>query len=73
MMKHFFIDRDCFTLVRPVETEDKLQQLDTLQEKDFRETFLQQAKTLRQKILMKIKPKKLKNTLLTGESLFELA
>ncbi len=31
-MKHFFQDRDCYTLVRPVETEDKLQQLDTLNE-----------------------------------------
>jgi hypothetical protein len=66
MMKHFFRDRDCFTLVRPVETEDKLQQLDTLEEEDFRPTFLDQSKALKQKILTKIKPKKLKNTLLTG-------
>jgi hypothetical protein len=30
MIKHFFKDRDCYTLVRPVETEDKLQTLNNL-------------------------------------------
>ncbi len=32
IMKHFFRDRDCFTLVRTIETEDNLQQLETLEE-----------------------------------------
>ena len=27
MLKHFFKDRDCFTLVRPVEAEEDLQNL----------------------------------------------
>lgn len=39
-MRHFFSDRDCFTLVRPVETEEKLQRLDVLEEGEFREEFL---------------------------------
>ncbi len=56
-----------------METEDKLQQLDTLEEEDFRPTFLDQSRALRQKILMKIKPKKLKNTVLSGETFYELA
>lgn len=30
MIKHFFRERDCFTLVTPVESESDLQQLNTL-------------------------------------------
>jgi hypothetical protein len=61
MVKHFFVERDCFTLVRPVETEEQLQQLDTLEEKDFRQEFVEQARRLRERILGRVKVKKLRN------------
>lgn len=73
MMRHFFKDRDCCTLVRPVETEEMLQQLDGLEEGEFRGEFLEQARALKSKILGKIKTKKLKGTVLNGEMFCELA
>jgi hypothetical protein len=48
-------------LVRPVETEEQLQQLDLLEEKDFRQEFVEQARRLRERILGRVKVKKLRN------------
>lgn len=36
MIKHFFKDRDCFTMIRPVDTEEKLQNLLALNDSEFR-------------------------------------
>jgi hypothetical protein len=36
MFKHFFKDRDCATLVRPVESETGLQNLNTLDDSELR-------------------------------------
>ena len=73
MLKHFFKDRDCFTLVRPVETEEHLQSLLYLPDSSFRTEFLDQASALRHKILKKVRSKKIKGRSLNGEMLLELA
>lgn len=40
MITHFFKDRDCFTLVRPVETESQLQTLFALPDQELRPQFM---------------------------------
>ncbi len=73
MITHYFKDRDCSTLVRPVETEAQLQSLFLLPDQELRKEFLEQAANLRSKILKKVKPKRIKGKVLDGESLLELA
>jgi hypothetical protein len=73
MITHFFKDRDCFTLVRPVETESQLQTLFALPDQELRPQFMEQAGNLRSKILKKVKPKRIRGKALDGESLLELA
>jgi hypothetical protein len=73
MIKHFFKDRDCCTLVRPVETEGQLQTLFALPDQELRPQFLEQASNLRSKILKKVKPKRIRGKALDGETLLELA
>lgn len=46
LISQFFQDRDCHTLVRPIEDETKLQHLDSLQESELREQFVQQMQSL---------------------------
>ena len=41
MLKHFFKERDCFTLVRPVESEDDLQNMVHLPEGCLRPEFME--------------------------------
>jgi Guanylate-binding protein, N-terminal domain len=47
LIKHFFKDRDCQTLVRPIEDEKKLQRLQEVPESDLRGEFIEGLSTLR--------------------------
>jgi hypothetical protein len=40
LIKHFFKDRDCFTMVRPVEKETELQSLQSMPDEDMRQEFV---------------------------------
>jgi Guanylate-binding protein, N-terminal domain len=40
LIKHFFKDRDCFTMVRPVEKETELQSLQSMPDEDMRAEFV---------------------------------
>lgn len=40
LIKHFFKDRDCFTMVRPVEDEKGLQNLQQMGDHELREEFV---------------------------------
>lgn len=73
MIKHFFRNRDCITMVRPVEKEIDLQNLDNLEDTQLRPEFVQQIKKTRKMILMKTVPKKIKGTTLDGLKFFQLA
>jgi hypothetical protein len=59
-------------MVRPVENEEDLQNLENIPDKQLRKEFLEQAKIFRNKVKKKIKPKSFKNKLLSGEMLIEL-
>ena len=56
----YFKDRDCLTLVRPVEDEKLIQKLNSLSDTQLRREFLDQLNFLREKILAKLTPKQLK-------------
>ncbi|CAI2378647.1 unnamed protein product [Moneuplotes crassus] len=72
LIKHFFTDRDCATLVRPTEEETDLQALQSLPDDILRPEFVDAAKKLRSKIFKKVKPKTLNGKFITGEMLLEL-
>lgn len=60
-------------MVQPVETEDQLQQLDTLPDAQLRPEFVEQVAILRSRILKRVRCKRIKNKALDGEMLLELA
>ena len=72
MIKTYFIERDCFPLVRPVENENDLQNLMNLPESKIRPEFVKQCSMLRNKIYMKIKPKTFNGKILSGQMLVDL-
>ena len=72
LIKTYFPERDCFPMVRPVENENDLQNLQTLPNDKIRSEFLMQSETLRNKVLRKTKPKNFNGKILSGEMLLEL-
>ena len=72
LIKTYFIERDCFPLVRPVENENDLQNLMNLPESKIRPEFIKQSAMLRNKIYMKIKPKTFNGKILSGPMLVDL-
>ena len=72
LLKEFFKDRDCCTLVRPTIKEDQLQRLEELEFEDLRLEFVEQVVQLRKKILGKLKLKNLNNKQLNGNMLATL-
>ena len=73
LIKQVFPDRDCFTMVRPVENEKLLQNLQQMPDEELRPEFVEEIQSLRQKIFKKVKPKTLNSKQMTGEMLLELA
>ena len=72
MIKTYFVERDCFPLVRPVENENDLQNLMNLPDSKIRPEFIKQSAMLRNKIYMKIKPKTFNGKILSGPMLVDL-
>ena len=73
LVSQFFQDRDCHTLVRPVEEESDLQALATLPSDQLRGQFNLQIEALRKKVFKKVKPKELKGKCVNGSQLCDLA
>jgi hypothetical protein len=74
MMTAFFQDRKCVTLVRPVNDEAKLQQVDEMPITDMRPEFQVQMAALKEQVFgPNIPPKKLHGRVLNGEMLVGLA
>ena len=67
LLTSFFKDRDCFTMIRPVTEQDKLQNLDKLDYEDLRPDFVQQVLKIRRRILSEVKVKSLQNEKLNGD------
>lgn len=72
LLKEFFKDRDCCTLIRPVNNEKDLHELENLEFGDLRPEFVDQVAVLRNKVINNVKPKTLNNKLLDGEMLCKL-
>lgn len=67
MMKDFFRDRDCVTLVRPVHDEAKLQQVDAMPIEELRPEFQQQLSDVKQIVYGdSLQPKMLQGKPLNG-------
>ena len=72
LIRTYFPERDCFTLVRPVEEEKNLQNLQELSDDELRSEFLEQAKIFRNKVNKKVKPKFFHGQFISGGMLIEL-
>lgn len=72
-VKHYFQERDCCTLVRPMEDEKALQQLNDTDDSTIRPEFIEHLNKLRNKVFKRVKPKKLNNQYLNGPMVVELA
>lgn len=72
MLRHFFQDRDCSTLVRPLENEREMQKLEEVPDSSLRGEFLEQCSLLRKKIFKKLRPKTIQGQAVTGPMLVQL-
>ena len=72
LLKDFFQDRDCCTLIRPVANEADLQNLEELEINSLRPEFVSQMEEFRKKVLSEVKPKTLNGKELNGEMLAAL-
>ena len=72
LLKDFFKDRECFTLVRPVSNESDLQNLEEKEADKLRPEFIQHMLALRKRMFEGIKPKLLNGKNLNGEMLATL-
>ena len=72
LIRTYFPERDCFTLVRPIESEKDLQNLEYLPDNELRSEFLEQAQLFRDKVMNITTPKTFHKKLLSGAMLIEL-
>lgn len=66
LFKAFFTNRDCETMVIPVEREKDLQRLDDMDNSQLRPEFVEKVNHIREKVFKNVKPKKLNNKELNG-------
>jgi len=71
MLKSFFKERDCFTMIRLMD-EENLQCLEKIEPDQLRPDFLAQIIELRKKVMNKIKPKMLNGKKLNGDMFVNL-
>jgi hypothetical protein len=57
IIKLFFKERDCYTLIRPIHDEKKLKIIDQIPQDQLRPEFLSQMNSLVEKIFDNIRPK----------------
>jgi hypothetical protein len=67
MLTSFFKERECFTLVRPLINEEKLQDLDKMSFDDLRPEFVNQVIGFRKRVISRMKPKTLNGQKLDGQ------
>lgn len=67
-----FRERDCFPLIRPLEDEKGIQNLQEMPDSSLRPEFVEQMKVLKDKIFKRVRPKKLNESYINGEMLLEL-
>ena len=72
MVKEYFPNRDCVTLVRPLLEEGNLQKLERTPASKLRKEFIEQVNYLRKTVLNSINPKKLNGQELNGDMFIDL-
>ena len=72
LLKSFFTERDCVTMIRPLTNEDKLQNLINIPMNELRPEFVEQVLSLRRKVLQRVKPKRLNGKNLNGAMFWNL-
>ena len=69
LIQTFFRERDCFTMVRPLTSEEELQSLERKELRDLRPEFIEQVTDLRKRVFKQSRIKMLNGKQLTGEML----
>lgn len=72
LIKYFFRERDCFTLVKPIFDDKKLRYIDKIDEDELRQEFLIQMKNLTNYIKSSIKPKTIQGVNVNGQMFVNL-
>lgn len=72
LLKSFFTERDCVTMIRPLTDEAKLQTLANTKMSELRPEFVEQIVNLRRKVLHRVRPKKLNGKPLNGAMFWNL-
>ena len=72
LLKSFFKERDCCTMIRPLTKEENLQCLEKMSLEELRPEFVEQVTSLRRKVINRIKPKLMHGRKLNGEMLYNL-
>ena len=73
MLKSFFKERDCCTMIRPLTKEENLQILEKVPIEELRPEFVEQFMQLRRKVINRIKPKVMYRKRISGDMLNNLA
>ena len=71
-LKLFFKERDCYTLVRPVNDEKKLKLIDQLPIEELRPEFLNQMNNLVKKVFESVRPKQIQGSYMNGKMYIKL-
>ena len=72
LIKSYFKDRDCFTMIRPLTNENQLQNLEDLPPEKLRREFTEQIVALRKKVLGRIKIKTMNGKALNADMYLNL-
>ena len=72
IIKLFFRERDCYTLIRPVNDEKKLKIIDKLPQEELRPEFLNQMNLLVKNVFENIRPKSINGGYMNGEMFLNL-
>ena len=72
LLKSFFHERDCVTMIRPLTNEEKLQNLINIPMDELRSEFVEQVLNVRRKVLQRVKPKKINGKPLNGMMFWNL-
>jgi hypothetical protein len=73
MLTAFFTERNCHTLVRPINDEQLLQQVDHLDMEQLRPEFREQVSDLKEQVFGQLAPKKINKIPCNGAMFVELA
>ena len=73
IIKLFFKERDCYTLIRPIHDEKKLKIIDQIPQEQLRPEFLSQMNILVEKIFENIRPKNINGGYMNGPMFLNLA